>query len=381
MTIENAFVIKGYFIAEPPPKQISDALDSVIVSLRYRNSDIAEKPPEIATKKQQIIERTLQGQDAKQIAAEVDTSPHTVYVVRPEMKRHEPANDTPKPNPRAWSDEDKATALRLRDDGMGGAEIGRALGRSAAAVYTFFNKLKPHEPHAPENDPPQIERSAKAGWTEEQKATALRMYAEGKSNSEIGKAIGKSTGLVYQWLYARKNSHPAPAVLKPINEPAPPAGERIINQHKGFIGKRTDGKLHDSDWPDIRQMLLEGSHAAAAAERYGVPPDQMQEFIRRMQVRAAKIVAENSDGNEWSQEDMETVRRMRAENRPLREIARAVKRHTGSVMNLIQNMNAATVDPALATTQIDPATGLKITKCPPAYAMGAQPQRNLGHRL
>jgi len=88
----------------------------------------------------------------------------------------------------------------------------------------------------------------------------------------------------------RKPALPTPAhgpTQKPKPDPAIDV-DRLITVHKGYAGKRDDGLLVDSDWPDIKTRLAKGEDKKAIAGDYDVEMEELDFFIASNQRREAK---------------------------------------------------------------------------------------------
>ena len=58
-----------------------------------------------------------------------------------------------------------------------------------------------------------------------------------------------------------------------------PSPHRLTINHPDWVGKREDNQLHESDWPDIREMLAKGRHLRTIASDFDVPVETLDAFI------------------------------------------------------------------------------------------------------
>lgn len=84
---------------------------------------------------------------------------------------------------------------------------------------------------------------------------------------------------------------PASGKAKLIDEPAPPRidtpPDRLIEDHKDFIGQRDDRILLDSDWGDIQKMRYNGLPDTRIAKSYSVTEEYLLNFIKIMEAKDA----------------------------------------------------------------------------------------------
>ncbi|WP_435018521.1 hypothetical protein TA3x_000495 [Tundrisphaera sp. TA3] len=74
---------------------------------------------------------------------------------------------------------------------------------------------------------------------------------------------------------------PRVSLAKPTPLVESPLPHRLTIDHPGWAGKREDNQLHDSDWPDIREMLGKGSKREKIAGDYDVTVAELDVFIDR----------------------------------------------------------------------------------------------------
>lgn len=135
------------------------------------------------------------------------------------------------------------------------------------------------------NSAPEVEPAKKKrGWTEEQRAAAAeRMRARQAAGMMKGRKKGTdSAPLVEPVTSGDPENQPRPLVSSP-SEP-----HRLTVAHPGYAGKREDGQLTDSDWPDIKSRLSRGDTKAAIASDYDVEEIDLDFFISSAQRREAK---------------------------------------------------------------------------------------------
>ena len=87
--------------------------------------------------------------------------------------------------------------------------------------------------------------------------------------------------------------HEAPraAVSEFSEEPAvteSPQPHRLMLAHPGYAGRRKDGQLVESDWPDIREMLAQGRTHSAIAGDFDVEVEELDFFIASQRRREGK---------------------------------------------------------------------------------------------
>ena len=63
----------------------------------------------------------------------------------------------------------------------------------------------------------------------------------------------------------------------PLSEPPQP--HRLSVSHPDWAGKREDSQLHDSDWPDIKEMVIKGRTHLSIASDFDVEPETLKAFI------------------------------------------------------------------------------------------------------
>ena len=91
---------------------------------------------------------------------------------------------------------------------------------------------------------------------------------------------------------------PRVSLAKPMPLAESPPPHRLAISHPGWAGKREDSQLHDSDWPDIREMLGKGNKREKIAGDYDVTVADLNSFIDRKvgEVRERIAAKEASPG-------------------------------------------------------------------------------------
>lgn len=306
--IRHAYLIKGWHCSVSPPKPVREALDALIAGLSaYR-----------APRHEPEVELSL---DGKTTPSPFDMSVFELGGGKRFSKglyeRHK--EDMPR---MAFADVNEICM---------GAPLARYMpiatkqvAQLAARIVSASKKAPVHE--EPESDDGAAPETTKKGtytnWTHKQKCILVRAKAAGDKWKDISEKVGipvnkcsatytrlMKKGLLDYYLQGdpdedvptahrgRKSKPEAPSAqwvqesLEDLGDDPPVKAfdaARISEEHSEYAGQREDGRIEDSDWPDIRQMLSQGKDQQYVAAMYGVTFGQMKEFIERQQTGHAE---------------------------------------------------------------------------------------------
>lgn len=137
---------------------------------------------------------------------------------------------------------------------------------------------------------PQKQRS---GWTPEARAAQGERMRErhaagrmkrsgGEESSERTTASGPpaSVGQGGKTIEPPRDANPVTVSLaRPTPLAEPPQPHRLAASYPEWAGKREDHQLHDSDWPDIKDMVIKGRTHLSIASDFDVEPETLKAFI------------------------------------------------------------------------------------------------------
>jgi hypothetical protein len=87
------------------------------------------------------------------------------------------------------------------------------------------------------------------------------------------------------------------AKTSPADKPfAPVTADKLISEHNDYAGKRQDGTLTDSDWPDIKARLARGDGLTDIAGDYDLDEEDLSYFVESWRRREAKQVGGSHSG-------------------------------------------------------------------------------------
>ena len=144
-----------------------------------------------------------------------------------------------------WTPEEDAKLLELRAEGFSNAEAARALGRSVSAVVCRFGLLR--------RSGGQVSARAAAPWTEEEEEW-LRQHYGRMTGAECGEALGRTKESVTT--KARKlgiaKGRPGRLALEPVQEPEVP---RTRKRKCHDCGRPTYDFRCPACWAKLRREL------------------------------------------------------------------------------------------------------------------------------
>lgn len=251
--LEHAYLLKGWSLDKNPPQEVTKALEAVITALDKSSThlpigfptDTERHPPQ----DKPAIEPAIEGvTDAREPASVAESASETNREKHPEPKQPRKAKTIPV--------EEADAVRRLVKEERSDDEIGQELGYPVIAVKNF---RKEHEIARPRGNP-NYRRSSDMPTASPPPASTI----------EIRKAA----------------SQPPAPVPAPKPKPIPQIDvDRLITVHKGYAGKREDGTLTDSDWPDIKARLVKSPDRKAIASDYDVDLEDLNFFIQSCQRR------------------------------------------------------------------------------------------------
>lgn len=238
MTIYNAYLVKGYLSDKKAPKRIMEALDNLIGHLHAMEGK--QRPP----------------------------------IPAPEPVESEPDSSDEDDEPARPSYSDPSTDRRVQPQ--------ETASQTPSSSSITVEHSEPPPPEAAASDAPAKKQrnfspEARAAAAERMRAMQARKRAERE-----GKGTQEATA----------PSEPEPL---PPARPAKPVTvdtDRLLTVHNGYAGKRDDGTLTESDWPDIKARLAKSPDRRAIASDYDVDIDDLNAFITMHQGREARSSGE-----------------------------------------------------------------------------------------
>lgn len=115
---------------------------------------------------------------------------------------------------------------------------------------------------------PEPEKKKRKPWSDEARAAAAERLKARIASGTFKRHNDKSE---------------TPSVPAPPRVDTPP--DRLIEDHKDFIGQRDDRILLDSDWGDIQKMRYNGLPDIRIAKSYRVAVEYLANYIKKMEAQ------------------------------------------------------------------------------------------------
>lgn len=174
------------------------------------------------------------------------------------------ASATPSGRP-GWPEGDIVQLRALVDQGVGWAEIGRAMGRDAAAVrvYALRHGIG-------------IRKKVASDWSDEHNATLLRMLAEGHGVAAIGNAIDRSSHAVQSRIRKIRESKDYRQAMAARRRRQPDAPRAVITRQSWT----------DADDARLRGMIAQDMDFRAIGQEMGRTAQSCESRYRKLRDKA-----------------------------------------------------------------------------------------------
>lgn len=309
--------IRGVLWQVPLPDFISEAMARVINFFAEHDKSLPQQPAAptpceptsdfVSEQDRDFARRAIEaGIPVEEIAEELVLSPHEVERIA-----------TPEPTPIAVQvastdedghglSDDQVEIVRELSETMTDDEIAEHLGVSRHTVFRFRGRHGIEKSQGPREGRTRWEYQ----WEPWQKEALVEMKLAGKSYSEIGKAIGKTSSQCSgMWFWEKKKLEkraaeadgPVPEDgLATADTPSPsPEPQATAVTIPAPADRWKPSPLSEDDWPDVQQMLASGRSREAIAGDFEVPVEDLNNFIAaKLEAARARHAAKESPPGE-----------------------------------------------------------------------------------
>lgn len=231
-----------------------------------------------------------------------------------------------------WPEADIVRLRALVDQGLGWAEIGRAMDRDAAAVrvYALRHGIG-------------IRKKVASDWSDEHNATLLRMLAEGHGVAEIGNAVDRSSHAVQSRIRKIRESKGYKQAMAARRRRQPDAPRAVVTRQSWT----------DADDARLRGMIVQNMDFRAIGQAMGRTAQSCESRFRKLRDRT------RTPRPAWTEAEDRRLSAMRAEGHVPSAIAKALGRSERAVVQ-----RAMRIKDAPPPAAPDPAPSVDLPEAP-----------------
>lgn len=297
------FVVGTYDLRDDsrPPAYIQSFIERIVGSVPSHGSTVTQKVGDVSitTVADTDIKQHLDSIKAAEENAEIELPP----ITRMALEMSQSSNVAlVVPKHRGWQPWQIATLKKMKENGENIDSIAKACEKTPTEVDEYLAKYFPTSPKlsieqimaevgeltGDEN----ITAREHSGATSEKEGNPVKTLPLGNIPEKKKRAWSPearaAAGDRMRARMAVKNATgttETPQVTHSVRQVTPASPQVSTSsiakssQANTYAGRRFDGIVRDSDWPDIKEMLGTGCNILEIAKKYGCPTQEMKEFI------------------------------------------------------------------------------------------------------